>query len=176
MEKQKVEEIIETIANGGLRLINFILEDEKGITDFAHYIHTKYPDDDINKIKLFVQFLSFIWTMINIEKIVDAINFPEIRNEISNVVNRNSSPAYDLIGYFSQLDSSQKLTKKEKGKLSDLLKKHDDFFIKRVLSIRTQRYMNTHRSEASVEQAICSLLGIKYSHKQLHGKTLNLPA
>ena len=166
MEKQKVEEIIETIANGGLRLVNFILEDEKGITDFAHYIHTKYPDDDINKIKLFVQFLSFIWTMINIEKIVDAINFPEIRNEISNTVSRNSSPAYDLIGYFSQLDSSQKLTKKEKGKLSDLLKKHDDFFIKRVLSIRTQRYMNTHSSDAPVEQAICSLLEIKYSHKR----------
>ncbi len=176
LKKPRIEEIIKTIADGGLRLVNFILEDEKEITDFARYIHTKYPDGDINKIKLLVQYLSFIWTMINIERIVEAINFPEIRNEISNVVDRNSSPAYDLIGYFSQLDSSQKLTKNEKGKLSDLLKKHNDFFIKRVLSIRTQRYMNTHHSDASVEQGICSLLKIEYSHKRLHGKTLNLPA
>ena len=176
LEKPRIEEIIETIADGGLRLVNFTLADEKEITDLAYYIHKKYPDSGIDKNRTILQFLSFIWTMINIEKIVDAINFPEIQNEISNAVSRNSSPAYDLIGYFSQLDSSQKLTKKEKGKLSDLLIKHDDFFIKRVLSIRTQRYMNTHSGDAPVEQAICSLLGIKYSHKRLHGKTLKRKA
>ena len=166
MEKLKIEEIIETIADGGLRLVNIILEDEKRIADFAHYLHKKTPEDDINKIKMNLQFVSFIWTMINIKKIVDSINIPEIRDEINNVVLRKSTPAYDLIGYFSQLDSARKLTDKEKTKLSVLLKKHDDFFIKKVLSIRTQFYMNTHRSKEPLERSICSLLGIKYSYRR----------
>ncbi len=170
LKKPRIEEIIETIADGGLRLVNSVLADEDEIADLVRYIHKKYPEDDINKIRLFVQSVSFIWTMINIESIVNAINFPEIRDEINNVVSRNSSPAYDLIGYFSQLDSSQRLTMAVKEKLKDLNKEHDDFFIKRVLSIRTQRYMNTHLSDASVEQAICSELKIEYSYKRLHGK------
>lgn len=171
MRKQRIEEVIQTIADGGLRLVNSVLADENEIADIVRYIHTKYPGDDINKIKFFFRALSFCWTMNNIEKIVDAINLPEIQDEISNVVIQNSSPAYDLIGYFSQLDSAEKLTKKEKGNLKKLLKKHDDFFVKRVLSIRTQHYMNTHRSGATIEQAICSLLGIQYSYKRLHKKS-----
>ena len=163
LEKSKIEEIIGIISDSGLRLVNLILKDEDEIASLAHYIKSKYPDWDMPRIKYELEWLSFIWTMVNIEQIVYAVNVPEIREAVDTVVSQGSTPAYDLIGYFNQLDSVEGLTQAERNKLQQLLKKHDDTFIKRVLSIRTQHYMNTHRSsKASVEQSISALLGLKY--------------
>lgn len=163
MQKTKIGEIVEIVADSGLRLINAFLIDENEITNYAHYIKNKYDDSDISTIKRILYIFSFLWTMTNIEKIVSTINSPEIGEVVNDVVRQKSTPAYDLIGYFSRLDSATELTDKIREELKDLLKKHDDKFIKRVLSIRTQHYMNTHRNKAKVEQSVCSLLGIKYT-------------
>ena len=101
----------------------------------------------------------------NIEQVVNAINVPEIGEAVDAVVSEKATPAYQLVGYFNQLDSTTELTETERGKLALLLKQHDDMFIKRVLSMRTQHYMNTHRSKAITEQAICSLLDIQYRQR-----------
>ena len=165
LERMKIEEIIEIVADSGLRLVQLLLIDENRITDEARYLQKKYPDHSIEEIKKFIQFFSFLWTMVNVEKIVSSINVPEIREVVNEVVLEKSTPAYDLIGYFNHLDSGEKLTNGVKRELETLLKKHDDFFFKRVLSIRTQHYMNTHRSKASIEQSVCSLLKVTSSHK-----------
>lgn len=165
LKKEKVAEIVETIADGGLRLVNIFLKDEIEITDLARYIHKKHPDYDMNEIKRVLQFFSFIWTMLNIGTIVRAVNPPEIREVVNEIVNLRSSPAYDLIGYFSQLDSANELTEGLKENLDALLKKHRDPFLRKVLSLATQQYMNTHRSSTKIEQKICSLLKIKYTPK-----------
>ena len=44
----------------------------------------------------------------NIEKIVSTVNVPEIRELVQEVVQQKSTPAYDLIGYFSHLDSVER--------------------------------------------------------------------
>ena len=80
-----------------------------------------------------------------------------------------NTPAYDLVGYFNQLDSADGLSFDERDRLSVLLREHDDVFVQRVLSIRTQFYMNTHRSAERVEQAMCSLLRLKYARRMLRG-------
>ena len=168
LERRKIREIVEVIADGGLRLVNSVLRDEKEIADLADYLNTKYPRYDIERIKKGIQSLAFRWTMVNVEKIVQAINVPELKETVHQVVKENSTPAYDLIGYFYQLDSARKLSEAEKEALKTLLKKHHDVFIKGVLSIRTQLYMNTHRSPASLEQALCSLLDLKYLPRKWH--------
>lgn len=162
LEKTVVADIIETVADSGLRLVKFFFIDDEIVTSFAHYLHAKRPKDDIQKIKRALRFLCFLSTMNTIESIVSNINSPEIMDLVADVVEKKSTPAYDLIGYFSNLDSSKELTEKMKDDLKKLLKKHDDLFLKRVLSIRTQHYMNTHRSKTKTEQSICSLLKIKY--------------
>ena len=169
LEKRTIEEIIQTIADSGLRLVNLVLADEEEIARLASYINQKHSDWDTEKLKEVLRFLSFVWTMVNIEQVVDAFNIPEIREAIESVVKENSTPAYDLIGYFSQLDSATRLTVEERNSLEKLLNDHDDEFIQRVLSIRTQRYMNTHRSRARVEQSVCSLLKIRYRSRLLPG-------
>lgn len=164
LEKSKIKEVIEIVADSGLRLVKLSLGEEL-ITDTAHYIHQKYPDHDLEEIKKFVQFFSFIWTMENIEKIVGAVNVPEIKEIVQEVVHQKSIPAYDLIGYFNHLDSVKELTDGVRQELRTLLRKHSDFFLRRVLSMRTQHYMNTHRSSTPIEQSICSLLEIEHSYR-----------
>lgn len=173
LEKLKIEEIVEVIADSGLRLINHLLEqieDEEGITQFAAYIRSRNPDWDISKVKQMLQFLSFIWTAVNVDQIVDAINIPEIKESVNIVVSRRSTPAYDLIGYFSQLGGANGLTKTERDNLVYLLNTHrDNIFVRSVLSLGTQQYMNTHRSNTMIEQSICDLLKIEYRPLRLRG-------
>ena len=128
----------------------------------ALYLKTKNPGHNIQDIKRDLEWFSFLWTMIHIEKVVNAINVPEIRQAIYKVVEECSTPAYDVIGYFALLDTAKELGDREKVELAGLLKKHKYPFVTRVLSLRTQHYMKTHRSKAMVEQAICSLLDVKY--------------
>ena len=169
LEKSKIVEIVEIISDSGLRLVNLILKDEDEITALAHYLHGRHPEWDLSKIKNVLMYFSFLWTMEHVEAIVKEINIPEIREPVNAIVNRRSTPAYDLIGYFSQLDSAESLTKNERDRLASLMKRHKDSFIQRVLSIRTQQYMNTHRSSANIEQSVCSQLRIRYNFKRLRG-------
>ena len=171
LEKRKIGEIIETVADSGLRLVKLFLIDEDRITDVARYLHKKAPDLNIKKIKKILQFALFCWAMVSVDKIVSSINVPEIREVVNEVALQKSTPAYDLIGYFNHLDSAESLTDEVKEELETLLKKHKDFFFKTVLSIRTQHYMNTHDSNRRIEQSVCSLLKVKYSHKPLRNQS-----
>ena len=85
LKKDRIAEIIMVTADSGLRLINFAFRDEKEIVDYALYVHKKYPKEDLTKIKRILKYISFLWTMINIEKIVSAINHPEIRSVVHEV-------------------------------------------------------------------------------------------
>ena len=122
LEKLKIKEVIETVADSGLRLVKLGLVDKNWIADAAHYIHEKYPDHTIEEIKKSLQILSFLWTMANVEKIVSSINVPEIREVVNEVVQEQLTPAYDLIGYFNHLDSTEQLTNEVRQELETLLK------------------------------------------------------
>ena len=162
LEKVQVEDIIEAVADSGLRLVSLSISDEREIQELAKYLHAKHPEYSIVMLSDALRRLAFIWTMVNIEKIVASINHPDLREMLGNVVSRKDTPAYDLIGCFSRLDMMEKLSKSFPKELKSLINKHKDPFLKNVLSLRTRRYISTHRSEVQVEQAICSIIGVKY--------------
>ena len=162
IERSKVEEIIDVVAESGLRLVNLLLIDEDEIAKLAGYIADQRPEWDIDHIKRGLAFLSFMWTMLQIEEIVSSIHFPQIAEAVAAVVNKRDNPAYDLIGYFSHLDGTEKLGTRERNVLRRVWRKHDDSFLRCVISLRTQYYMNTHESRASDEQAVCAVLGVPY--------------
>ena len=165
LEKTKIREIIEIVSDSGLRLAKVGLMDKDWIIQTANYLHKKYPKLSVKRIRIFIQYFSFLWTMGNVEKIVTSINVPEIREVVNEVVRQKSTPAYDLIGYFNHLDSTEKLTDRVQEDLETLLKKHNYNFFKKVLSLKTQHYMNTHRSNTRIEQSVCSMLKVKYTYK-----------
>lgn len=162
MTISKIEEVIEIMADGGLRLVNIFLKDEQEIVEMAQYIKTKNPNHDIERIRRDLQRFSFLWTMVNVERIVGSINVPEIRPSIVRVAEQAATPAFDVIAYFTLLEAAEELTEQIRKELDRLLIKHKDPFVRGILSIRTQAYINTHRGEREIEQRICSLLGVKY--------------
>ncbi len=167
LERVKIQNIIEVIAGGGLRLVNLFFQDERELSQFATHLNERKPDYDLDEIKMALRLLSFIWTLAQVELVVAQISVPEIQESIDVVVRRRDSPAFDLIGYFSQLSGADRLGVAERDYLVKLLRKHRDDFVRRVLSIQTQRYMNTHRSRAAIEQSICKHLGIVYRPKPI---------
>lgn len=161
LTRDEITSTIETISEGGLRLVNYILKDEQDIEELARFFNERMGDNaSYDQIVSFVRFASFVWTMTNIEQVVSCVNGANIKEVLADIVRRRQTPAYDLIGYFSQLDGARELNDDVKKSLRTLLRRHSDPFIKAVLSLRTQHYMNTHRSERTVEQGICDLLGI----------------
>ena len=165
LERAKIEEVVETITDGGLRLVNVVLKDEREIKRLALYVKEKYSGYKMKQVERALRHLSFVWTMINLENAVHAINVPEIREVVMKVVRRKATPAYDLIGYFNHLDSAEELSDETARNLGALLKKYKNPFMQNVLSLRTQHYMNTHASKVTVEQKVCSLIKIKYVYK-----------
>ena len=170
LDKQQIATIAESIADSGLRLVNVLLMNEEDISDLAQYLHARVPDLSERRIKRLLQFTSFLWTMTNVELVVKATSHKEITSIIRDLVRRKRTPAYDIIGFFGALDSADKLTSELRHELKRLLKRHDDSFVRSVLSIRVQHYMNTHRSSAQIEQGVCADLGIRYRHRMLAGR------
>ena len=162
LDRSRVEDIVETIAEGGLRVVNILLKDEREIEYLARHLQKEVPDSSLNEVKNILRYFSFIWTMNSVERIVTAVSHPEIRDILSKIVARKDTPAYDLIEYFSRLDGAKEMTDTVRDKLDALLKKHGDRFVQSVLSVRTQHYLNTHRTRESVAQSVCALLGIEY--------------
>ena len=165
LERKKIEEIIAIIADSGLRLIKLMLESEERVIKLGMLLHEQNNDWDLEEVKRALEYVSFVWMVSNIEDIVGAISASEIKESVQIVVERNQTPAYELIGYFNQLEIAEKLTERNRNTLRTLLRKHNDPFIARMLSIRTQHYINTHYSPAPIEQSVCSLLKIDYVHR-----------
>ena len=165
LERGKIAEIVETVADSGLRLVNSVLKNEEEIKQVALYFRQQNPNFEVGCLEQMIRFFSVLWTMANLERIVEAINVPEIREIVGDVVRKRDVPAFDLLGYFNSLDSAEGLSDATRNELKALLSKRRYPFMQNVLSLRTQHYMNTHVGKAKVEQSICSLLGIEYVHK-----------
>ena len=163
LKRSRISEIIETVSDSGLKMVNALLNEQE-IEERSHALAAKFPQFSQSKIEGQLRMASFLWTIANIELVVHATNVPEIRQAMEEVVEKKGTPAYDLIGYFSLLDGSESLTQGVLRELRKLWKKHNNFFMQQIIALRTLGYMNTHRSEIQLEQAVCSLLGV--SHRQ----------
>ncbi len=169
LEKTKIETIVETIVDSALRLTNLVLSRDEVMTELAEIIAEVFNESDPDEIRKRIEFVMFGWTMMNLEQAVNAINVPEIREAVSSVVNRKRSAAYDLIGYFNRLHSASEISSRDRDELRRLLRKHNDVFVKKVLSLYTQQFLNTHASDPRVEQSIYDLLGVKRVPRLLRG-------
>ena len=160
--RSRLEEIIEIVCDAGMRLVGGMLSDEEAIDRLRLYFESMYPGYDRPKVEKMVRVSAFVWAIFNLEHVVQCINVPGITDSILHVTRRGDTPAFDLIGYFTLLDTADTLTRKERDELARVYKARTDSFVRELLSMRTQHYMNTHSSKASIEQSLCSVLQIKY--------------
>lgn len=167
LKRAKLEEITETIIDSGLRLVKLSLIGKEGIEQFAQYIKEQNPEYNLEKIQYELKIMMFLWTMGNIERIVSHLNKPELIKIVNKLVDKKKGiPAYDLIAYFSRLDSTKSFEGKDKEFFESIYKKYnDDNFMQKILSFRTQHYLNTHEVHAAIRQSLCSTLKIEYKRK-----------
>ncbi len=177
----KIEEIIEIICEAGLRLVNLVLCDEDELNELTKYVTKKYEEsaeydknkteyEQVKDIEKFVRYSIFVWTMANIEKIVSSLSKPNLRQVLKKVRDTKNTPAYDIIYYFYSLDVADSFDENLKNRLKKLIKKYDKkdmLFLHRVLSLRTQHYINTHKIKATVKQSTSSILEIEYQPRSL---------
>ena len=79
LQQDKLREIIETIADGGLRLVRLLL-DKKQINEAAMFVHKRHPEVSVDRARWLIAMLTFFWTMCNVEWIVTALNKPEVHS------------------------------------------------------------------------------------------------
>lgn len=189
LKKKKLAEIVETICDAGLRMASVMLEDHNEIEVAVRFVYEQYKDSDdydkskpeshhLNKIRNIVNFRVMIWVLGCVEKAVVAINKPELKDIICEIVKEKSTPAYDLIRYFYLLDTCKIFDENLKKELELMLKNYPsdrDIFLHRIVSLRTQYYERTHRIKENYRQSILSSLGIPYRKPSLKLKN-NFPA
>lgn len=169
LQKDRVEEIVEIIAESSFKLINVILKDEDEIRRLAQRFVAATPDIELDECIKLLTVLSFFWTMNSIETAVYAVSVPGIREAVDAVVARHETPAYKILGYFCELDNAEELTTSERDSLKAIYPDHRTDFVGKVLSLRTQMYLNTHRSNHEIVQSICSVLEIQYTPRRAIG-------
>ena len=161
IERTRIREIVETVSDSALRLVRLLL-DHESMRSATEFIHEKEPDIGIDRIRKWVAWITFGWTIANLQQVSNALNKGEIRDIVNEVVAARNSPAYDLIGYFVHLDSLDTYTRRDVQKIRQLIKKHDSWIFSRLLSIKTQLYLNSHTMPSQLEQSTCAALDIQY--------------
>ena len=68
LERERIQEIVEIVADSGLRLVNVVLKDETEIEELARFVKEKFPDEEMEKILRILRALTFIWTGINVNR------------------------------------------------------------------------------------------------------------
>ena len=91
LERKTILDIVEAIADGGLRLVRLLVGSQEEINRLAAVVHKRRPALDVEKIKNAIRMLSFVWTMNNIEMVVAALNKPEISDLVEEVVGKKGT-------------------------------------------------------------------------------------
>lgn len=186
LRKSNILEIVEIICDAGLRLASVMLGDHRELELLTRYVHQQYKESDeydstksesfhLYHIRQSINFKVMLWVLNSIEKSVKAINKPELRDIVINLVSQKDTPAYHLIKYFYLLDTSENFDDKLKKELEFMTKKYtkdNSLFINRTISIRTLHYEKTHKVKEQYRQSIFSNLGIKYKKPDVKSKDL----
>ena len=167
----RLVEIVSAIADSGLRLVS-VLTDRKGIIAFEDFISEMVAEaesdaesdalDDIRaRFRAFVIFLVHIL----LRRIADSIGSKELRRVVRNLVRGKKTIAYDLIGTFFALGSADSVDDNLVAEIIRFLRRCDrarNKIAKRLASLETQRYLNTHWVKPQLRQQLCAAMGIKY--------------
>ena len=132
LPKIKVEDVVETIVDGGLRLVNVAISDEDRISEAAAYLRERYPEMEEKDVRKLLSGLLFLWTLANVEMVAKAVSVPAILEAVNIVVARKGTPAYQLVGFLSLMQCAEKLTTAHISEVNRLGKNNEDLFFKKA--------------------------------------------
>ena len=163
IEKNRLFETIETVTDTALRLAGIFLLDDSELEELAKFCKERLEGSEngstpsVEAIKEELGILVFVLIMSCIEKAVSAIDRIEIGDVVEDVCAKKNTPAYDLIHSFYLIDVADRLSVRHVEMARRLLRKHrKNVLVSKALPIRLQMYMNSHRTNDSVRNAMKS--------------------
>ena len=86
LQKDKIEDVIETIVDGGLRSISAVLNSQDRIDEAAIYLSEKYPDVEKKEVRRLLSTFLLLWTFANLSLVAGAVSVPSIIEAVNLVV------------------------------------------------------------------------------------------
>ena len=167
----KLEEIVSTIADAGLRLVG-VVTDRTGIEAFEDYIagmvaeakadaKSAVLDDTRRRFRAIVIFLVHFL----LSRIAVSVGKKELRGVVRGAVRRRGTVAYEMIGVFYALGAAESVSEALVNEIVRFLRRCDrehNRIAWRLVSLETQRYLNTHRVKPRLRQRLYAELKLTY--------------
>ena len=173
LPREKIEQVIDSVTNAGLRLIKVVTNRENIQSLEGYFIEVlkseDIPEDNKREIEKFLrkQIRTFVFLIIGslLKKVVVSIRKPELLEVVETMVRQKNTPAYDLLHIFFLLETSEKLDSQHVKKIIDILDKFEksqNVVARRLLSFAVQYYANTHEIHFKLREELFRTLKIKY--------------
>ena len=163
IERTMLFETIETVTDTALRMASVFLLDSSEIDELAWICKKRLEKGardtppNLEEIKDELGILVFLLIMSCIERAVSAIDRKEVLEVVEELCTQKNTPAYDLIQSFYLIDISDRLTVQHVEMAKGMLRKHrKNILVAKALPIRIQMYMNSHRTDDSIRNAMKS--------------------
>ena len=163
LTRSRLKEIIGSITECGLRVVRSILLDRDQILSVAEFVKDHNPDATVERISSDIAKLSFFTCVVLLSRIASQLNKRELQELVQEAL--GDDPANDIIRYFVWLAGEDRfLEGKRASQQADVLRlrklwnRHSDKMVRRIISLATQHYINTHATAAQAKQAVTATL------------------
>ena len=171
LSRDRLKEIVGTIADAGLRLISAITSKE-GIVRFEDFLVERIRQlggegQDVNPEVVRKAFRGLIVGLIYnlIRRISGAIGRKELEGVVDEVVRERETTAYDVIGAFFGLGVADEVDRQLVDSLARLLKgckRRKNRIASRLISWDVQRYLSTHWVNERLRRRLFGALELVY--------------
>ena len=171
LSRDRLKEIVRTIADAGLRLVSVITSGES-IVRFEDYLVERMKDIDGGGkgVELAVVRKAFRGLIIEliyivVRRVAGSIGKRELEAVVDEVVGDKGTTAYDLIGAFYWLGAAEDVEKPLVDRLVRLLKackRRRNRIARRLISVEVQRYLNTHWVDERLRNRLFGALELVY--------------
>ena len=175
LTKDKIGDIICSISDGGLRLVRVVLLDKRQIRSFAKFIQAYRPDIEIERLSRMVVQLMFAACVILLERIAGHLNKKEILELVHDTL--GGEPADHVLRYLTWLETGNRFAESagagrraDVERLERVWEEQKDEVVRRIVSVATQRYVNTHRVSAQSRQSIGATLQLTDQRRTGRGR------
>ena len=163
LTKSRLKEIIGSITECGLRVVSLILLDRDQILSVAEFVKEHNPDATAERICSDIAKLSFFTCVVLLSRIASQLNKRELQELVQEVLRDDA--ANDVIRYFVWLAGEDRFLEGKRAsqqpdvlRLRKLWNRHNDKMLRRIISLATQHYINTHTTAAQAKQAVTATL------------------
>ena len=171
LSRDRLKEIVRTIADAGLRLVSAITSEES-IVKFEDFLTERMKDIDRRGkgVELAVVqkvfrglIIELIYTLV--KRVAGSIGKKEVAAVVDEVVREKGTAAYDLIGAFYSLRAAEDVEKPLVDSLVRLLRacrRKRNRIARRLISQQVQLYLSTHWVEERLRNRLFGALELVY--------------